>query len=90
MTQRLTTYCRRGNEGHNLPSANDATSDKTVESVIAPTPVRTRAWARLERDLPAATIDAMTEVVPLSELLERGPTILAGQVRGRWVVDPAA
>ena len=30
----------------------------------------------------------MTEIVPLSELIERGPTILAGQVRGRWVVDP--
>lgn len=61
-----------------------------VDSVIAPTPIRKRAWARLGRDLPAATIDAMTEIVPLSELLERGPTILAGQVRGRCVVDPAA
>jgi len=32
----------------------------------------------------------MTEVVPLSEVLERGPVILDGQVRGRWVVDPNA
>lgn len=61
-----------------------------VESVMTPTPVRDRAWARLGRDLPADLIDSMTEIVPLSELLERGPTILDGQVRGRWVVDPSA
>jgi acrylyl-CoA reductase (NADPH) len=61
-----------------------------VESVMTPIPVRNRAWARLGRDLPAAMIDSMTEVVPLSQLLERGPTILDGQVRGRWVVDPSA
>ena len=60
------------------------------ESVMTPTPVRDRAWARLGRDLPADLIDSMTEIVPLSELLERGPTILDGQVRGRWVVDPSA
>jgi acrylyl-CoA reductase (NADPH) len=61
-----------------------------VESVVAPTPVRKRAWARLGRDLPADLIESMTEIVPLSQLLERGPSILGGQVRGRWVVDPAA
>ena len=31
----------------------------------------------------------MTEIVPLSDLLDRGPSILDGQVRGRWVVDPS-
>jgi acrylyl-CoA reductase (NADPH) len=61
-----------------------------VESVMTPLAVRHRAWARLGRDLPAAMIDSMTEVVPLSQLLERGPTILDGQVRGRWVIDPSA
>ncbi len=60
-----------------------------VESVMTPMPVRNRAWTRLGRDLPTAIIDSMTEVVPLSQLLERGPTILDGQVRGRWVVDPS-
>ncbi len=58
-----------------------------VESVMTPVPVRRRAWDRLARDLPGEQIEAMTEVVPLSELLDRGPTILDGQVRGRWVVD---
>jgi acrylyl-CoA reductase (NADPH) len=59
-----------------------------VESVMTPIPVRKRAWARLQRDLDATSIASMTEVIGLSELLERGPTILDGQVRGRWVVDP--
>lgn len=61
-----------------------------VESVMTPTPVRDRAWARLGHDLPADLVESMTEIVPLSELLERGPSILDGQVRGRWVVDPSA
>jgi acrylyl-CoA reductase (NADPH) len=57
---------------------------------MTPTPVRDRAWARLGHDLPADLVESMTEIVPLSELLERGPSILDGQVRGRWVVDPSA
>jgi acrylyl-CoA reductase (NADPH) len=61
-----------------------------VESVMTPTPIRAVAWERLGRDLPADLLDSMTEIVPMSELLDRGPSILAGQVRGRWVVDPSA
>jgi len=61
-----------------------------VEAVMAPIPLREAAWARISVDLPVDLVEAMTEVVPLSELLERGPSILEGQVRGRWVVDPNA
>ena len=61
-----------------------------VEAVMAPIPLREAAWARISTDLPVDLVDAITEVVPLSELLDRGPTILEGQVRGRWVVDPNA
>lgn len=61
-----------------------------VESVITPLDVRTAAWARLATDLPLALLETMTEVIPMSELLDRGPAILAGQVRGRVVVDPNA
>ncbi len=32
-------------------------------------------------------LDAITQVVPLSKVLEFGPEILKGQVRGRVVVD---
>ncbi len=60
-----------------------------IDSVMAPREVRDAAWARLADDLSEAALDELTEVVPMSELLERGPSILAGQVRGRWVVDPA-
>jgi acrylyl-CoA reductase (NADPH) len=60
-----------------------------VEAVMAPIPMREAAWERLARDLPGDLIDTMTEVVPLTEVFDRGPTILDGQVRGRWVVDPS-
>lgn len=60
-----------------------------VEAVMAPIPMREAGWARLATDLPTNVVDTITEVVPLTELLERGPTILDGQVRGRWVVDPS-
>jgi acrylyl-CoA reductase (NADPH) len=58
--------------------------------VMAPIPMRQAAWARLATDLPADAVDAITEIVPLTELLDRGTAILDGQVRGRWVVDPNA
>jgi acrylyl-CoA reductase (NADPH) len=61
-----------------------------VEAVMAPLELRRQAWQRLATDLPADVVDAITEVVPLSEVLDRGTTILDGQVRGRWVVDPNA
>ncbi len=61
-----------------------------IDSVMASTAVRDAAWARLVSDLPAALLDQITEVIPMTELLERGPAIMAGQVRGRVVVDPNA
>jgi acrylyl-CoA reductase (NADPH) len=61
-----------------------------VEAVLTPIDVRERAWARLAELLPGDLLATMTEVVGMSELLDRGPTILDGQVRGRWVVDPHA
>jgi acrylyl-CoA reductase (NADPH) len=61
-----------------------------VESVMTPIADRRRAWDQLAQELPADLIESMTEVVPLSELLDRGPAILDGQVRGRWVVDVSA
>ena len=59
-----------------------------VEGVMTPTAVRVAAWQRLAELLPADALGSMAEIVPMSELLERGPSILDGQVRGRWVVDP--
>lgn len=61
-----------------------------VDSVMIPYEARVAAWERLARDLPAAAIAEVTEVVPMSELLARGPGIVGGNVRGRWVVDPSS
>ncbi len=61
-----------------------------VDSVMCPPEPRRLAWARLARDLPAAVLDRMTQVVPLAEVPRLAEAILAGQVRGRVVVDPNA
>jgi acrylyl-CoA reductase (NADPH) len=61
-----------------------------IDSVMCPHDERVAAWERLARDLPLDRLDAMTETVPLSGLAEMAPRILAGDVRGRTVVDVAA
>jgi acrylyl-CoA reductase (NADPH) len=58
-----------------------------VDSVMAPMPRRVAAWERLARDLAPELLATMTTVVPMSEVLPWADTILAGQVRGRVVVD---
>ena len=58
-----------------------------IESVYCPREPRREAWQRLARDLPREALDAMTEVVPLGEVVARGTDILDGGVRGRVVVD---
>lgn len=61
-----------------------------VDSVMAPMHKRKRAWWQLAKDLPKDKLNAMTEVHPLSEIFELAPKILAGQVRGRVVIDIGA
>lgn len=61
-----------------------------VDSVMCPIPRRQAAWARLAADLPRDRLDAMTETVRLEDLPDLADRILAGQVRGRIVVDPNA
>ena len=58
-----------------------------IDSVMAPLPVRRAAWDRLARDMDLARLDALTQDITLGEALEAAPRILAGQVRGRLVVD---
>ena len=61
-----------------------------IDSVMCPLERRQATWARLARDLPSACLDTMTETVPLAALPELGKRILAGETRGRIVVDLAA
>jgi acrylyl-CoA reductase (NADPH) len=58
-----------------------------VDSVMAPKPLRLEAWQRLARDLDPHKLEAMTTGISLRESLAAAERILAGQVRGRIVVD---
>jgi putative YhdH/YhfP family quinone oxidoreductase len=60
-----------------------------VDSVMAPLDDRQAAWSRLATDLPSGLLESVTEVVPMSSLLQYGEAIMAGQTRGRLVVDPS-
>jgi acrylyl-CoA reductase (NADPH) len=61
-----------------------------VESVMCPFERRVQAWERLARDLDPGVFEQMTQVIPLASIPEWSRTILAGQVRGRVVVDVQA
>jgi acrylyl-CoA reductase (NADPH) len=58
-----------------------------VESVMAPKPLRLEAWARLANDLDPRKLEMMTTDIGLGEAIAAAERILAGQVRGRIVVD---
>ena len=58
-----------------------------IDSVMAPRAVREAAWARLAQDLDTAQLERMTREVGLAEAIGLGADILAGQVRGRVVVN---
>ena len=58
-----------------------------VDSVMCPHEPRVAAWARLAKELPAKTLDTLTETIPLDKLADYGAKILRGEVRGRVVVD---
>ena len=58
-----------------------------IDSVMCAPERRKAAWARLAKDLPLDRLDAMTRTVALGDLLPLAGEILAGQVRGRVVVD---
>ncbi len=58
-----------------------------IDSVMAPQASRIEAWARLAADLDQAKLDAMTTEISLAQAIVKAPEILAGQVRGRLVVN---
>ncbi|MEP6391335.1 MAG: MDR family oxidoreductase [Halioglobus sp.] len=58
-----------------------------VDSVQAPMARREIAWARLAQDLDLDMLESLSFDVPFTEVLALAPTILAGQVRGRAIVD---
>lgn len=61
-----------------------------VDSVMAPVPLRQLAWNRLASELDFDLLHSMITEVPMSDLLDLAPKILAGQIRGRIVVSTHA
>jgi acrylyl-CoA reductase (NADPH) len=57
-----------------------------IDSVMCPLPLRQEAWRRLETDLDRDKIASMTTEIGLADVIDAGPRILAGEVRGRIVV----
>lgn len=58
-----------------------------IDSVLADGETRREVWARLDRDLARDKLEAMTTTAPFAALPELAAGILAGQVRGRTVID---
>ncbi len=60
-----------------------------IESVYMAMPRRLKAWERLARDLDVKKLAAMTHTIGLGDVPKAAEDILAGQVRGRLVVEIA-
>ncbi len=58
-----------------------------VDSVMCPVERRKAAWERLVEDLPAEALGEIGHAASLEELPELAEKIIAGQVRGRIIVD---
>lgn len=61
-----------------------------IDSVMAPRSRREQAWARLVTDLPAAKLALIgAREIGLAEVIACAGELMAGQIRGRIVVDTA-
>jgi len=56
---------------------------------MCPQKLRREAWKCLETDLDRQKLAQMTVEISLVDVLEAAPRIVAGQVRGRVVVNTA-
>jgi acrylyl-CoA reductase (NADPH) len=61
-----------------------------INSVQAPSALRETAWRRLATDLDLEALERMTTTIPLAEAVPAAERILAGELRGRTVVDVRA
>lgn len=58
-----------------------------IDSVMCPRARRIEAWERLATDLDPGLLASMTTTIGLAEVIPTAPKILAGEVRGRLVVE---
>lgn len=58
-----------------------------IDSTMSPPTLRREAWRRLATQLPLDKIDVLASVEPLSNIEQLAAEIVAGQTRGRIVID---
>ena len=58
-----------------------------IDSVHETVERRDQAWQRLASDLDASHLESMTTEIGLEAAITTAPDVIAGQVRGRLVVD---
>jgi acrylyl-CoA reductase (NADPH) len=58
-----------------------------VDSVMCPRAERLEAWRRLSQDLDIEKLEALTEEIGLTQVIDRAAELLEGRIRGRIVVD---
>ena len=58
-----------------------------IDSVMCPRPLRLEAWQRLARDLDVALLERIATEISLDQVLDTAQTLMAGQLRGRVIVD---
>jgi acrylyl-CoA reductase (NADPH) len=58
-----------------------------IDSVVQPFARRQQAWARIASDMPMEKLEAMISMATLADLPRLGREVLAGQVKGRTVID---
>ncbi len=70
-----------------IPFLLRGVSLKGIDSVMAPMEKRQRAWNDLAELLDKDSLASVTTVEPLDRVISLGKSIIAGQVKGRVVVD---
>ena len=70
-----------------IPFLLRGVSLKGIDSVMAPMEKRQRAWDDLAELLDKNSLASVTTVEPLDRVISLGKSIIAGQVKGRVVVD---
>jgi acrylyl-CoA reductase (NADPH) len=60
-----------------------------IDSVRCPTPRRLDAWRTLATTMPPAALEGLTREISLEQVVEEAGKILAGQARGRVLVNLA-
>lgn len=61
-----------------------------VDSVMAPMELRVRAWSALANEIDADQLALISREIPLEQVIEEAPRLLAGSIRGRTLVKVQA